>query len=75
MWQHIRDPDILIYLDASYKTCTKRKRIKWLPHEYAKQIHRLQHAKKHCHIYIDTEKLSPNEVLIQAMKQLSALLA
>jgi deoxyadenosine/deoxycytidine kinase len=73
MWQYIRNPDILIYLDASYETCTKRKKIKWFRHEYAKQVHRLQHARKHCHFYIDTEGLTSKEVLTQVKRYLSIL--
>ncbi len=63
MWQHLSDPDILIYLDASYETCSQRKNLNWLPKEYANQIHRLQHARQHCDIYINTDNLKPEEVV------------
>lgn len=63
MWQHLSKPDILVYLDASYETCSQRKKLNWLPKEYAKQIHRLQHARQHCHIYINTDNLKPEEVV------------
>lgn len=63
MWQHLSEPDILIYLDASYETCSQRKDLNWLPQEYAKQIHRLQHARQHCDIYVNTDNLKPEEVV------------
>lgn len=63
MWQHLSKPEVLIYLDASYETCTHRRNLNWLQTEYAKQIHRLQHARQHCHIYINTDDLKPGEVV------------
>ena len=63
MWQHLSKPDILIYLDASYETCSQRKNFNWLPKEYAKQIHRLQHARQHSDIYVITDNLQPEEVV------------
>ena len=67
MWQHLTKPDILIFLDASYETCTQRKNLNWLPKEYAKQVHRLQHARQHCHIYVKTDHLKPEEVMDQVL--------
>ncbi len=63
MWQHLSKPDILIYLDASYETCSQRKNLSWLPKEYTNQIHRLQHARQHSHIYVNTDNLKPDEVV------------
>jgi deoxyadenosine/deoxycytidine kinase len=63
MWQHLTKPDILIYLDASFETCSQRKNLNWLPKEYTKQVHRLQHARQHCHIYVKTDDLKPEEVV------------
>jgi deoxyadenosine/deoxycytidine kinase len=72
MWQHLTKPDILIYLDASYETCSQRKNLNWLPKEHAKQVHRLQHARQHCHIYIKTDDLKPDEVLDQVLSSVSS---
>jgi deoxyadenosine/deoxycytidine kinase len=70
MWQIITKPDVLIYLDASYDVCTRRKGFNWLPHEHAEQIRRLAHARQHCHIYIHTDQLTPAEVLKRVMAAL-----
>ena len=63
MWQYLCRPDVLIFLDASFEVCTRRKNLNWLPRDYAKQVHRLEHARKHCHIYVNTDSLNPEEVL------------
>jgi deoxyadenosine/deoxycytidine kinase len=70
MWQRFTEPDVLIYLDASYEVCTQRKNLNWLPHEHAEQDRRLEHARRHCHIYIQTDKLTPEEVLERALAEL-----
>ena len=74
MWQVITKPDILIYLDASYETCTARKNLNWLPREYAEQGERLRHAREHCHIYLHTDDKSPEKVLESALDALEAML-
>jgi deoxyadenosine/deoxycytidine kinase len=63
MWQRLTQPDVLIYLDASYQACTLRKHLDWTEAEYAEQQRRLAHAREHCDIYIDSTDLSPEEVL------------
>ncbi|MCJ7567642.1 MAG: hypothetical protein MUO58_08890 [Anaerolineales bacterium] len=63
MWQVLTKPDILVYLDASYETCTMRKVLNWKRHEFDEQIRRLSHAREHCDIYLQTDDLSPAEVL------------
>jgi hypothetical protein len=68
MWQHLSKPDLLIYLDASHKVCGERKRWSWLPKEHARQIHRLQHARQHCDIYIQTDELKPEEVVERVLE-------
>jgi deoxyadenosine/deoxycytidine kinase len=70
MWQLLTKPDVLIYLDASYEVCTRRKNINWLPKEYDAQIHRLRHARKHCHVYVKTDNLTIQEVLDQVLEAL-----
>ena len=63
MWQHLSRPDLLIFLDASYEVCSQRKNLNWLPRDYMKQVHRLEHARRHCHLYVNTDGLTPEEVL------------
>jgi deoxyadenosine/deoxycytidine kinase len=70
MWQRLTRPDALVYLDASYETCTRRKRLDWLPSEHAEQLHRLRHARQYCDVYINTDDLSPEQVLTRALAAL-----
>lgn len=70
MWQRLSRPDALIYLDASYETCSRRKRLDWLPSEHAEQLHRLRHAREYCDIYVNTDSLTPEQVLARALEAL-----
>ncbi len=63
MWQIVTGPDLLIYLDASHGVCNRRKNLGWTPAEHAEQLRRLEHARRHAHLYILTDSLSPAEVL------------
>jgi shikimate kinase len=72
MWQRLTKPDVLIYLDASYETCTRRKRLDWLASEHAEQLARLAHARQHCHVYVNTDSLSPEQVLDSVLQSLQA---
>ena len=67
MWSLLTQPDILVYLDASFEICSKRKAFDWTPREYEEQQARLAHARSHCDILIDTDRLSPGEVLRQVL--------
>jgi cytidylate kinase len=62
MWQVLTQPDILIFLDASYETCTRRKQLDWTEAEFEEQQHRLRHARQHCDILVDTSDLTADEV-------------
>ena len=70
MWQQMTRPDILIYLEASFELCSLRKEIDWTQREYLEQIRRLQHAHHHCDIRINTDGLTPDEILKQALSEL-----
>jgi deoxyadenosine/deoxycytidine kinase len=71
MWQRLTQPDVLIYLDASYPACTQRKQLDWTQGEYDEQQRRLRHARQHCDIYLDSTDLTPSEVLAQVLAALS----
>lgn len=68
MWERISHPDILIYLDVSYSTSKKRRRLNWTFEEYFIQVERLSHARQHADLYIYTDELSVDEVLEQILK-------
>jgi thymidylate kinase len=63
MWQRITNPDILIYLDVSYRLTLQRRKLDWTIAEYQEEIFRLRHARENAHLYVNTDDLSPEEVL------------
>ncbi len=73
MWRVLTKPDILIYLDASYETCTLRKQFNWRQDEYERQLQRLSNAREHCDIYLQTDDLSPEQVLREILDHLQGI--
>jgi deoxyadenosine/deoxycytidine kinase len=73
MWQCFTKPDVLIYLDASFEICSRRKRLDWRLWEHAEQIRRLAHARQYCHIYVSTDDLSADQVLACVLDRLARL--
>ena len=66
MWRRITNPDVLIFLQASFETCTSRRRLNWIEADYLEQLSRLAHAHQHADLTIQTDNLSPQEVLAEA---------
>jgi hypothetical protein len=71
MWSRLSQPDVLVFLDASFEICTRRKRLNWLPEEYQEQQRRLAHARAHCDIYLATDDLTPQDVLDRVLARLA----
>jgi len=67
MWQHITNPDVLIFLECSYENSTTRRNLNWQPTDHEEQQHRLSHAREHAHIIINTNLFNSDEVLAQAL--------
>jgi hypothetical protein len=67
MWRRLTQPDVLIYLDVSYPNTIARRRLSWTHSEYEEQLNRLRHARQHADLYIQTDPLSPQEVLKQTL--------
>ena len=63
MWQRITNPDILIFLDASYPETIRRRGLDWNIEEYNEQQRRLEHARQHCDLYLFTDPLTPERVI------------
>jgi ABC-type cobalamin/Fe3+-siderophores transport system ATPase subunit len=63
MWQRITHPSILVFLDVSYPMSKARRNLDWTEKDYLEQHRRLQHARLHANLYIDTDPLTPSEVL------------
>jgi guanylate kinase len=75
MWQIISKPDILIFLHASFPVSTARRKLNWHEKDYNEQSRRLSHAREHAHIIIDTDNLTPGQVLQKALDFLKDITA
>jgi chloramphenicol 3-O-phosphotransferase len=62
MWQRLTKPDLLVFLDASYETCTRRRQLNWDRWEYEEQLRRLGHAYANADLHVETDRLTPDEV-------------
>jgi len=63
MWKRITNPDLLIYLNSSFEVSTERRKLNWNESEYQEQLSRLDHARQHADLMIETDGLSAAEVL------------
>lgn len=73
MWQIISKPDLLIYLDASFPVSTERRRLDWQEKDHLEQLRRLAHARRHAHLVIETDGLTPDQVLQKALDFLEGI--
>lgn len=71
MWERLTDPDILIYLEASYSQTIARRKLNWTITEYQEQLTRLVHARSHADILINTDDMNPQEVLETVVSKLT----
>jgi deoxyadenosine/deoxycytidine kinase len=67
MWQIISKPDLLIYLHASFPVSTKRRDLIWYEKDHTEQLRRLAHAREHAHLIVNTDDLTPEQVLQKAL--------
>ncbi len=67
MWYRLTNPDILIFLDASYPVTCKRRNLNWSEADWAEQQRRLSHARQHAALFLDTDKLNIEEVRRKVM--------
>ena len=67
MWQIITKPNLLIYLHASFQNCTARRKLNWNESDYTEQLRRLSHAQEHANIIINTDGLTSEQVLQEAL--------
>jgi ABC-type glutathione transport system ATPase component len=63
MWQRLTNPDILVFLDATYSVTCQRRKLDWAEADWQEQQRRLSHARANADLYLDTDKLSIDEVL------------
>ncbi|MEO5886927.1 MAG: hypothetical protein ABIQ77_04610 [Anaerolineales bacterium] len=73
MWQLISQPDILVYLNASFAASTARAKLNWLKKDHTEQLRRLAHARAHADLLIETNDLTPGDVLQRALDFLAGI--
>lgn len=73
MWQKIVNPDVLIYLAASFPVSTARRRLNWQKADHDEQLRRLEHARQHASLRIDTDDLTPEQVLQSVLDYLKEI--
>jgi len=74
MWRRITNPDILIYLEVSYENTIVRKSLNWTRDEYAQQLFRLQDAIENAQIHINTDDLTPQQLIDRVVIELQTYL-
>jgi cytidylate kinase len=63
MWRRITNPNFLVHLEASFDISTSRKKLNWNLGEYQEQLRRLEHSHTYADLIIQTDFLSPDQVL------------
>ena len=62
MWKRISNPDVLIFLQASFAVSTARRKLNWNEADYLEQQRRLSHALANADLIVDTDALPLDEV-------------
>jgi cytidylate kinase len=73
MWQKITGPDVLIFLYASFAVSSARRKLDWQKMDHDEQLRRLDHARQHANLLIDTDKLTVEQVLQQVLNYLKEI--
>ena len=77
MWKRLSNPDVLVFLQASFPVTRLRKPTMtlWTEADYNEQQRRLAHALEHADLVVETDNLSVDEVLIKVTEFLEELSA
>lgn len=67
MWKRITNPDLLVYLEVTYENTMLRKALRWTQAEYQIQISRLEHARQHADLTINTNILTPDQAVTRIL--------
>lgn len=74
MWKRLSNPDVLIFLDASYPVTKARRSLDWQESDYLEQHRRLAHAREHAMLYIYSDGMTEEEVTQQVVDFLNEML-
>ena len=75
MWQLITQPDILIYLDATFAVSTAACKIELAGKRLHRTIKTTRIAREHANLFIETDELTPEAVLQKALNFLKDYLS
>ena len=67
MWKRITNPNVLIFLQASFPVCTARRQLNWNESDFTEQQRRLAHALEHADLVVDTDQLTPQDVATRVL--------
>ncbi|NOH03155.1 MAG: ATP-binding protein [Chloroflexi bacterium] len=73
MWRVVTNPDVLIFLQASFENSTARRDLNWTLADYEEQHRRLAHAYEHADLVIDTDELDAAGVLARTLDYLKSI--
>lgn len=68
MWKQLTDPDVLVYLEASYPKTLIRRNLNWTKAEYDEQVNRLSNARENADLIIKTDDLTIEEICVIIQK-------
>lgn len=75
MWKRLTNPDVLIFLDASFETTLLRRGSSfWNLQDYQTQQERLAHARQHADVVLATDNLTPDQVAERVLEFLQSYL-
>lgn len=72
MWRQLTDPDILVFLQASHAVGARRRNLNWTEQEWQEQQRRLDHARRHADLFLDTDPLDIPTVLHRVLDYLQS---
>lgn len=74
MWKRLTNPDILVFLDVSYEVTLQRKKLNWTKEEFKIQLDRLRDAYGNADILIETDLLTPTQLVSQVVEKIETIL-
>ena len=74
LWRHERQPDLLVYLQASLRAVRRRGRRDFDAATLAEQRRRLSSARAHAQLRVPTDHLTPDDVELIVLREMRAIL-
>jgi len=73
MWRRITRPDLLVFLDVSLEVARRRLERDLPAGWWGKMTDRLAHARAHADLLVETDRLTPEEVLERVLGFLAGI--